>query len=50
MVKNKWSMKRIFALTALIIILLAFFVACGSSRNCPAYSKASTEQSAEQNS
>ncbi len=43
-------MKRIVALTALVIMLLAFVFACGGSKNCPAYSKADTEQSAGPNS
>ncbi len=43
-------MKKIVAFTTLIIILLAFIMACGGSKNCPAYSKATTEQSAEENS
>lgn len=43
-------MKRIAALTVLVIILLTFIAACGGSKNCPAYSKGDTEQSAEKNS
>lgn len=43
-------MKKIVAFTALVIFLFIFIIACGGSKNCPAYSKATTEQSAEENS
>jgi hypothetical protein len=42
-------MKKIAALTFLIIFLLMTVFACGSTKTCPAYSKNDTEQTNDQN-
>ncbi len=43
-------MKRFLALLALVVFLGAMIISCGSSKTCPAYSKADTEQSSQNNS
>ena len=42
-------MKKIAALSFLIIFLLMTVLACGSTHTCPAYSKNNTEQNDGQN-